>query len=1215
MKKMFFILTLLATFLTLALAQNLKISQLTPLLNSQLASNDLTVAVDTSAGSTKSLSIGELDLRWVFTATSPLSKTAGASPVISIPKGTASVDGYLGSADFTTFNDKQAAVSATSPVVFSSNIISMPAATTSVPGYLTSSDWTTFNSKQATLPAATASVDGYLTSGDWSIFNAKQPLLAAASTSVSGYLLSADWTTFNNKQNTLVASTNSLDGYLTSGDHTLFNAKQATVSATAPVVFSANNISMAAATTSVPGYLTSSDWTTFNAKQATVSATSPVVFSSNIISMPAATTTVHGYLTSNDWTTFNNKQATLAAASTSVSGYLLSADWTTFNAKAPAFSATAPITYSANVIAMPAATNSVDGYLTSSDHTLFASAAGVSDGDKGDVVVSSTGTVWTLDAAVAATLVTAASQDVSSTTLNAAIAELGREKETRTFATTAAAGGAATLVSTDASIQQITGTNTHTFTLPVTSTLLLGQSFTIINATTGGWSQQVKSSGANFFPNIVPNYTAKFTCVLLTGTNITSWAVSYYPNTTSDTIVPTTASGALAATTLSTALAELETEKQPRTYTTTVTSGSPVTLTSSSNYTQIFTGSTQQSVVLPSTATLTLGYGYRIFNNSTARMGITYSGGSIGSIAWIGPRSSADVYCINTGSDAASSWAYIWNNDFTALTSITTAGGTTTIDSETSGRLFNFTGSSNQNVNLPATNVGSGNNNFAHLGDVYTISNTSTGVVTVRTSSSTNLVALGQNQSATFTIVIRGGGGAVADWAVAIGTVTDAQLLTSDVTTNNFTTSKHGFVPKGTNVGNFLKDDGTWAAAGSGGVSNSDVIVANGNGYGSTNTKIRRFTNSTTNGTGITYADSAANGASFTIAEAGVYSINRCDYYSATNADVGLSVNSSQLGTNVSTITAANRLAIFEMPTITTTAVASSGASAGCIGVSKYFAVNDVIRPHDNIANDDTGVYSWMRVTKVGGGGSGDMILANDQNVTEIKRFTDGKLILNGATSGNLILKAAAISASSDITFPAGVNDTAMTTSSDQTVTGLKQITDGKLALKGSASSYTILRSAAAAASADITLPTGTDTLVGLAAVQTLTGAKTMSADLTVSGTNNFQGRIKPREQQITTSAAPTPVSNSEDLLTVTALSDATATIGSPGGAPVDGQKLIIRIKSDGTIRTLAWNAIYRASSDLALPLATVASKTQYFMFMYNNDDTKWDFMAFLGNF
>lgn len=52
------------------------------------------------------------------------------------------------------------------------------------------------------------------------------------------------------------------------------------------------------------------------------------------------------------------------------------------------------------------------------------------------------------------------------------------------------------------------------------------------------------------------------------------------------------------------------------------------------------------------------------------------------------------------------------------------------------------------------------------------------------------------------------------------GTLTNATglpeggLSLTDITTNNFSTTKHGFVPKGTNVGSFLRDDGTWAAAG-----------------------------------------------------------------------------------------------------------------------------------------------------------------------------------------------------------------------------------------------------------------------------------------------------------------------------------------------------------------------------------------------------------------
>jgi hypothetical protein len=70
-----------------------------------------------------------------------------------------------------------------------------------------------------------------------------------------------------------------------------------------------------------------------------------------------------------------------------------------------------------------------------------------------------------------------------------------------------------------------------------------------------------------------------------------------------------------------------------------------------------------------------------------------------------------------------------------------------------------------------------------------------------------------------------------------------------------------------------------------------------------------------------------------------------------------------------------------------------------------------------------------------------------------------------------------------------------------------------------------------------------------------------------------------------------------------------------PTGTPTEGQQLIIRIKDNATARTLAWNAIYRASSDLALPTTTIVSKTVYLGFMYNSTDSKWDLLSRLNNF
>lgn len=74
-----------------------------------------------------------------------------ADRTFAIPAATTSINGYLTSADWTTFNGKQSALSFTAPLVNTTGTISIPAATTSVNGYLTSTDWTTFNNKQAVL--------------------------------------------------------------------------------------------------------------------------------------------------------------------------------------------------------------------------------------------------------------------------------------------------------------------------------------------------------------------------------------------------------------------------------------------------------------------------------------------------------------------------------------------------------------------------------------------------------------------------------------------------------------------------------------------------------------------------------------------------------------------------------------------------------------------------------------------------------------------------------------------------------------------------------------------------------------------------------------------------------------------------------------------------------------------------------------------------------
>lgn len=102
------------------------------------------------------------------------------------------------------------------------------------------------------------------------------------------------------------------------------------------------------------------------------------------------------------------------------------------------------------------------------------------------------------------------------------------------------------------------------------------------------------------------------------------------------------------------------------------------------------------------------------------------------------------------------------------------------------------------------------------------------------------------------------------------------------------------------------------------------------------------------------------------------------------------------------------------------------------------------------------------------------------------------------------------------------------------------------------------------------------------------------------------------RVTSITSSSTPAPNPDTTDVFLVTALA-AGATFSSPGGSPLQGQKLIIRIKDNGGAQTLAWNSIYRAGT-IALPTTTIISKTMYVLFIYNSSDSKWDLCAYVDN-
>ncbi len=108
--------------------------------------------------------------------------------------------------------------------------------------------------------------------------------------------------------------------------------------------------------------------------------------------------------------------------------------------------------------------------------------------------------------------------------------------------------------------------------------------------------------------------------------------------------------------------------------------------------------------------------------------------------------------------------------------------------------------------------------------------------------------------------------------------------------------------------------------------------------------------------------------------------------------------------------------------------------------------------------------------------------------------------------------------------------------------------------------------------------------------------------------------RVNPRTNTTASSSSITINSDTTDVYAVTALA-ANLTVNAPSGTPVNGQRLLLRLKDNGTSRTLTFDSAFRGSGDLPLPTATTISKTQYDLFLWNSTDSKWDLLAILGNF
>jgi len=113
----------------------------------------------------------------------------------------------------------------------------------------------------------------------------------------------------------------------------------------------------------------------------------------------------------------------------------------------------------------------------------------------------------------------------------------------------------------------------------------------------------------------------------------------------------------------------------------------------------------------------------------------------------------------------------------------------------------------------------------------------------------------------------------------------------------------------------------------------------------------------------------------------------------------------------------------------------------------------------------------------------------------------------------------------------------------------------------------------------------------------------TLLKDSTETLTNK---RITQRVTTITSSATPTINTNNCDAVTITALAtNITSMTTNLSGTPTNFQKLLIRIKDNGTARAITWGASFIPMGS-ALPTTTVVSKILLVEFVYDTVTSKW---------
>ena len=232
-----------------------------------------------------------------LTATAPIIYNSGTGN-LSITQSSSVTNGYLSSANWSTFNQKQSAISLTT--VGSSGASTFLFDTLNIPNYTLSGLGGVPTSRTLTINGVTYDLSS---NRSWTISGGIASVTATSPAFSSGGA---------NPNITIQASGATQDGYLSSSDWTIFNGKQNALGFT-PENVSNKVTSISAASTNIeyPSAKLLYDSLIGLGGVSAVTATSPVSSSGGStpdISISQSGASTSGYLSTTDWNTFNNKQ-------------------------------------------------------------------------------------------------------------------------------------------------------------------------------------------------------------------------------------------------------------------------------------------------------------------------------------------------------------------------------------------------------------------------------------------------------------------------------------------------------------------------------------------------------------------------------------------------------------------------------------------------------------------------------------------------------------------------------------------------------------------------------------------------------------------------------------------------------------------------------------------------------------------------------------------